>query len=132
MTDKVKSIVNSFQRGFVFTPKDFGVEPSRQPTVNRILNKMVAEGTIYRLSKGSFYKPRITRFGELQPDIYQIVKDLIEKNGKIIGYLTDYSTFNKLGLTTQVPATLYSGLSNTISFFFRLQRFEYCIIQNTI
>jgi len=109
MTDKVTNIVNSFQSGFVFTPNDFGVEASKQPTVNRILNNMVAAGKIRRLSKGRFYKPRITQFGELQPDTYQIVKDLIEKNGKTIGYLTGYSAFNQLGLTTQVPATLQIG-----------------------
>lgn len=33
-------------------------------------------------------------------------KDLIEKNGKPVGYLTGYSVFNDLGLTTQVPASL--------------------------
>jgi len=65
---------------------------------------MVAAGKIRCLSKGRFYKPRITQFGELQPDTYQIVKDLIEKNGKTIGYLTGYSAFNQLGLTTQVPS----------------------------
>jgi len=109
MTDKVANIVNSFQGGFVFTPNDFGVEASKQPTVNRILNKMVAAGKICRLSKGRFYKPRITQFGELQPDTYQIVKDLIEKNGKIIGYITGYTAFNQLLLTTQVPVTLQIG-----------------------
>jgi len=109
MTDKVTNSVNNFQGGFVFTPSDFGVEASKQPTVNRILNNMVAAGKICRLSKGRFYKPRITQFGDLQPDTYQIVKDLIEKNGKTIGYITGYSAFNQLGLTTQVPATLQIG-----------------------
>jgi len=74
MTDKVTSIVNSFQSGFVFTPNDFGVEASTQPTVNRTLNNMVAAGKICR-----FYKPCITPFGELQPDTY-IVDFLSETN----------------------------------------------------
>ena len=112
MTEKVTNIVNSFQSGFVFTPSDFGVEASKQPTVNRILNNMVADGRISRLSKGRFYKPKITKFGKLQPDEFQIVKDLLEKNGKIIGYLTGYSIFNQLLLTTQVPATLQIGRAN--------------------
>lgn len=79
MTNKVTSIVNSFQSGFVFTPNDLGVEASRQPTVNRTLNNMVAAGKICRLSKGRFYKPRITQFGEFQPDTY-IVDFLSETN----------------------------------------------------
>jgi hypothetical protein len=48
----------------------------------------------------------MSNFGELPPDTFQTVKDLIEKNGKPIGYLTGYSLFNKFGLTTQVPVTL--------------------------
>jgi hypothetical protein len=51
-------------------------------------------------------KDTISKFGELPPDTFQTVKDLLEKNGKIIGYLTGYSIFNKFGLTTQVPVTL--------------------------
>jgi hypothetical protein len=38
------------------------------------------------LSKGRFYKSQISKFGELAPDTYQTVKDLIEKDGKLIGY----------------------------------------------
>jgi len=58
------------------------------------------------LSKGRFYKPQISEFGELQPDTYQMVKDLIEKKGKLTGYITGYTIFNKYALTTQVPAVL--------------------------
>jgi hypothetical protein len=37
---------------------------------------------------------------------------LLEKNGKIVGYLTGYTTFNELGLTTQVPFALQIGVKN--------------------
>jgi hypothetical protein len=40
-----------------------------------------------------------------------VVKDLLEKNGEIIGYLTGYAVFNELGLTTQVPAVLQIGVA---------------------
>ena len=51
----------------------------------------------------------MTKFDTLQPDTNQIIKDLIEKNGKTIGYLTGYSSFNQLVLTTQVLAPLQIG-----------------------
>ena len=73
---------------------------------------MVAAGQIRRISKGRFYKPKMTEFGELPPDTYQIVKDLLEKNGKVIGYLTGYTAFYELGLTTPVPAALQIGVIN--------------------
>lgn len=112
MKNIIKDTLDSFPAGFVFTPADIPVEIGKQPSVNRTLNNMVAAGKIRRLSKGRFYKPEISQFGELQPNTYQIVKDLIEKNGKTIGYITGYSAFNDLGLTTQVPFALQIGTTN--------------------
>ena len=37
------------------------------------------------------------------------MKDLLEKDGKIIGYLTGFSVYNKLGLTTQVANIIQIG-----------------------
>ena len=112
MTNLIRTTINKFPFGFVFTPSDFPVDISKQASVNRILNNMMVAGEIRRLSKGRFYKPKMTEFGELPPDTYQIVKDLIEKNGKVLGYITGYSAFNDLGLTTQVPFALQIGVRN--------------------
>lgn len=106
MIDIIKDTIDRFPIGFVFTSSDFPIEVNKLKAVNKAINALVAQGRIRRLSKGRFYKPQISKFGELQPDTYQIVKDLIEKNGKPIGYLTGYSVFNDLGLTTQVPSSL--------------------------
>ncbi|MDR2147654.1 MAG: DUF6088 family protein [Tannerella sp.] len=112
MTDTIKNTIENFDYGFVFTPADFPVDQRKQATVNRILNNMVVSGQIRKISKGRFYKPKMTEFGELPPNNYQLVKDLLEKNGKIIGYLTGYTAFNELGLTTQVPFALQIGVIN--------------------
>lgn len=115
MTDLIRTTIDKFPFGFVFTPIDFPIEVSKQASVNRVLNNMVATGSIRRLSKGRFYKPQISEFGEvsnskLPLDTYQIVKDLLEKNGKITGYITGNSAFNDLGLATQVPFALQIGV----------------------
>jgi hypothetical protein len=112
MTDTIKNTIENFDYGFVFTPVDFPIDPRKQATVNRILNNMVAAGQIRRASKGRFYKPKMTEFGELPLNIYQLVKDLLEKNGKTAGYLTGYTAFNELGLATQVPFALQIGVKN--------------------
>ena len=106
MTDTIKDTIDRFTNGFVFTAADFSVPLDKQNTVTKVLNNMVATGQIKRLCKGRFYKPQMSKFGELPPDTFQTVKDLLEKNGKITGYLTGYSIFNKFGLTTQVPMML--------------------------
>jgi hypothetical protein len=106
MIDIIINTINRFPLGFVFTSSDFNIEVNKQKKANKLLNDLVFQGKIKRLSKGRFYKPKLTEFGELLPDEYQIVKDLIEKNGKAIGYITGYSIFNQFGLTTQVPASI--------------------------
>jgi hypothetical protein len=83
------------------------------------LNRLVISGKIVKLSKGKFYKPETTVFGILQPDQAQVVKDLLEKNGKITGYLTGYSIYNQLGLTTQVSNTIQIGKNEIRSSFKR-------------
>ena len=112
MTETIKNTIANFDYGFVFTPADFPIDARKQATVNRVLNNMVAAGEIRRASKGRFYKPKMTEFGELPLNAYQLVKDLLEKNGKVIGYLTGYTAFNELGLTTQVPFALQIGVKN--------------------
>jgi hypothetical protein len=70
---------------------------------------MAATGKIMKLSKGKFYKPELTPFGELPPDQYQVVKDLLERNRKIIGYITGLGVYSQLGLTTQISNVIQIG-----------------------
>jgi hypothetical protein len=133
MTDTVKNIINRFAVGFVFTAADFPLPEDKQNTVTKILNNMVATGQIRRLCKGRFYKPQMSKFGELPPDTFQTVKDLLEKNGKTIGYLTGYSIFNKFGLTTQVPVMLQIATRKEKKPVIRGNyRINFIIQQNTI
>lgn len=94
---------------------------------------MVGAGKIAKLSKGRFYKPEISPFGQLQPDQEQVVKDLLSEDGKITGYLTGYSIFNQLGLTTQVSNTIQIG-KNQIRPNFKRDRYTISFIRqkNTI
>jgi hypothetical protein len=71
---------------------------------------MADMGVIQRLSKGRFYKPKQTIFGKLKPSQEEVVKDLLEKDGKIIGYLTGISIFGQLGLTTQISNIIEIGV----------------------
>ena len=110
MTDSIKNIIDKFELGYVFTVSDFPMTVENPKTVSKILNHFVTTGYLRKLSKGRFYKPQMSRFGELPPDTYQIVKDLILKDGKLIGYITGYSAFNDFALTTQVSAILEIGM----------------------
>ena len=105
-SDYIALTIDRLPKGFVFTYGDFTQEVSSKEAIIKSLNRLAASGKINKLSKGKFYKPENTPFGSLQPDQAQIVKDLIEENGKPIGYITGYSMYNRLGLTTQVSNTI--------------------------
>ncbi len=112
-SDYIKVKINKFPRGYVFTYNDFITEVNNKEAIIKSLNRMVASGKINKLSKGKYYKPETNAFGNMQPDQYQIVKDLLEKDGKLIGYLTAYGIYNQLGLTTQVSNTIQIGRNET-------------------
>lgn len=121
-TDYIVYIIDRFPKGFVFTYADFNREVSQKQALIKALNRMVLSGKIAKLSKGKYYKPETTPFGDLLPNQKQVVKDLLEEKGKINGYLTGYSIYNQLGLTTQVSNTIQIG-KNEIRPSFKRDRY---------
>jgi hypothetical protein len=117
----------------VFTYTDFLSEVNQKEAIIKALNRLVASGKIAKLSKGKYYKPEGTVFGKLQPNQNQVVKDLIESDGKLIGYLTGYSIYHQLGLTTQVSNTIQIG-KNEIRPTFKRERYTISFVKqkNTI
>ena len=109
ISEIVRRKIEETDYGIVFSASDFPVEVTKQKTVNKVLENLTKAGEIRRLAKGRYYKTKMTEFGELMPSSYQIVKDLLEENGRLIGYITGYQIFNELGLTTQVSAILQIG-----------------------
>ncbi|QNR23653.1 DUF6088 family protein [Croceimicrobium hydrocarbonivorans] len=112
VTEYVKYKINNLPKGYVFTYEDFLAEANKQEAVIKALNRLVDSGKISKLSKGKFYKPEQSPFGELLPDEYQIVKDFLEKDGKLIGYITGPTIYNRLGLTTQISTLIQIGCGN--------------------
>ena len=125
--------IDRLPKGYIFTYTDFTTEVGNKEGIIKALNRMVASGKIVKLSKGKYYKPEKTPFGNLEPNQAQIVKDLLEENGKITGYLTGYSIYNQLGLTSQVSNTIQIG-KNQIRPNFKRNRFTISFIKqkNTI
>ena len=109
ITKEIRKRILNFADDYVFTASDFDFGIDNQAAVVKALNRMAKSGEISKLSKGKFYKPRRTQFGDLRPSAYQIAKDYIEKDGKLIGYITGYSAYNALGLTTQISSYIQIG-----------------------
>lgn len=133
ITEYIADTIGRLPKGFVFTYVDFMDEVESEEAVIKALNRMAASGKITKLSKGRFYKPEKSVYGKLPPSRYQVVKDLLEQNGKIRGYLTGYGIYNQLGLTTQVSNIIQIG-SNRIRPGFRRAGYKISFIlqKNTI
>ena len=133
ISEYISLTIDRLPKGYVFTYADFITEVNKKEAIIKALNRMVASGKIMKLAKGKYYKPETTPFGNLLPDQKQVVKDLLEENGKIIGYLTGYSIYNQLGLTTQVSNTIQIG-RNQIRPNFKRERYTISFIKqkNTI
>ena len=112
-TEYVIYKINKLSKGYVFTVDDFDTGVSNREATIKALNRLVVDGIISKLSKGKFYKPEKTPFGNLEPDEYQVSKDLLTKNGRVIGYLTGFGIYNRLGLTTQVSFVIQIGKKET-------------------
>ncbi len=132
-TDYIVFTIDRLPKGYVFTYADFTTEVNQKEAVIKALNRMVASGKIAKLAKGKYYKPENTPFGKLQPNQAQVVKDLLEENRKITGYLTGYSIYNKLGLSTQISNTIQIG-KNEVRPNFKRERYTISFIKqkNTI
>ncbi len=133
ITDNIAYTIDRLPKGYIFTYSDFIDEVNQKEAIIKALNRMVASGKIAKLSKGKYYKPENTPFGNLQPNQAQVVKDLLEENGKITGYLTGYSMYNQLGLTMQVSNTIQIG-KNQIRPNFKRERYTISFVKqkNTI
>jgi len=109
VSDIAVNKIDRFKTGYVFTYDDFDIPVGKIDALKKVLSRLTESGKIVRLSKGKYYKPKEGVTGPLRPDEYQVVKDLLEENGKIIGYLSGINAFNKVGLTTQVSNTIQIG-----------------------
>ncbi|GAB4458632.1 MAG: DUF6088 family protein [Bacteroidales bacterium] len=109
ITDYVENRINKLPKGYVFTYSDIVQDVNQKEAVIKALNRMVKAGKLAKLAKGKFYRPENSPFGNLEPIPQEVVKDLLTAKGNITGYLTGYSIYNQLGLTTQTSNTIQIG-----------------------
>lgn len=105
----VATAIDRVPAGQVFGYTDLPADASQKEAVIKALNRLVQAGKLAKLAKGQYYKPKNTPFGKLLPNQQQMIKDLLEEEGRVTGYLTGFSIYNQLGLTTQVSNTIQIG-----------------------
>ena len=107
--EQIKQKIASFPAGTVFTISDFGFDPSNNPALAKALSRMAASGKLSKVSKGKYYKPKETLLGKIKPANTEIVKDFLERDRKVIGYITGPQAFAAMGLTSQISSSILIG-----------------------
>ena len=106
---QIKEVMSSTPAGVVLTTKDFGVEMRYQRALVKALSRLVQQGELKKISKGKYYIPKKTIFGTLKPADSELVKDFLEQDGKVVGYITGATAFAAMGLTTQISSSILVG-----------------------
>ena len=99
---QIRNRIKKQAEGKTFGYADLGIAKTDYQNAAKVLERMQKRGDIKKISKGVFYKPEQTVFGELQPDYSEQLRPYLFENGKRIAYETGASLYNRLGLTTQM------------------------------
>ena len=99
----IYQIINTFEPGKLFGYKDLNISSDQYIAAAKALQRLKNKGVIKSISKGKFYKPVKSVFGELKPSENEILKFYLKKNNKRVSYITGVSLFNSMMLTTQIP-----------------------------
>ncbi len=95
----------------VFTIEDLDFPREWRENVRIKLGRMVKLGVLDKAGRGKYYKPKTSVFGNIGPSSNEIVKDLIHDNGVLSGYVTGYTIWNQMGLTSQISNVIMIGTS---------------------
>ncbi len=106
IAEQIRNTIASLPEDKVFGYMDLGIEPIQYQTVAKVLERLLKKGVIRKMSKGLFYKPILSIFGELQPNDEEKLKPYLFKKGKRVAYITGASLYNQMHLTTQMAFKL--------------------------
>lgn len=108
-TEVILQKIEGIGAGVIFGYADLDLPREVQNASLMTISRMVADGSLRKAGKGKFYKPIVSRLGEMPPTIEQLTKDLIYKEGERIGYITGTPAFSQMGLTTQISSKIVIG-----------------------
>lgn len=110
-TEKISDKINDFASHKVFFANDF-LDIASYETARKILNRMVKEGKIKRVSDGFYYNPRYSELiGEYEAvSIHELALAIARKYNWNIAPCSS-TALNLIGLSTQVP-THYKYISS--------------------
>lgn len=102
LATNIRDRIKQLPAGKTFRYDDLRIAKAEYATAAKALERLQKELLIKKVSKGVFYKPEQTVFGELEPDYSELLRPYLFENGKRVAYETGTALYNRLGLTTQM------------------------------
>jgi hypothetical protein len=102
VAEQIRNAIKYIPESQPFGYADLGIEAANFNSAAKALERLQKNGTIRKVTKGLFYIPRKTIFGELGPDSNGILDRYLFEDGKRVAYETGFSLYNRLGLSTQM------------------------------
>lgn len=103
---RVKAQIGQLPPGSLVGYANFVQEPTQFAAVAAALSRLSKAGEITRFAKGQYYRPHVSRFGTVPPSDQAVLTAVGATTGQLVPYTTGVSVYNRLGLTTQVPAVV--------------------------
>jgi hypothetical protein len=101
----IEDRISEYPDGHVFVPADF-LDVTSMVNINNVLVRLLKRGTIKRPLRGVYSKPYFSKAldTELMPEPESVATAIAKKNNWIIAP-AGQTALNRLGLSTQIPAT---------------------------
>ena len=105
--EKVQKTIRKMNPGCLVTYENFKQLGEKYPNaLAKSLERLVESGDLVRQKRGVYYKPKKSRFGQLNINENEIIRNLMYENSRLIGYPSGAEAFRKLGISTQVPNSI--------------------------
>ncbi len=102
LAEKIRLQIETFKEGEPFGYAQLNLAPEEFFAAAKTLERLVKKNVIKKISKGQFYKPEMSIFGELGPNYDSILRNYLFKDNKRVGYVTGGALYNEMNLTTQM------------------------------
>lgn len=103
-----RNFIDSIETGKIFVYDDIPSDNKMGIAIE--LSRLYKKGIIKKISKGKYYKAKVTLFGEIAPNSEEKIKSFFSASSD---YIAGLSSLNQLGLTTQVPNVITIASNQT-------------------
>ena len=128
---EVRNRINKFDEGLLIKYSDLNDITDNILALSKALSRMVKDKQLEKIEKGIFYKPKLSRFGKINPNL-NYLKKIYTQNGNFIGIETtawytrfsnsiipDYDTNpNQIIYKNLEGHAVTKGISSNIDFVF--------------